>query len=244
MEKYEIVYFYDDKNNFMTSVSLFSLLINQKNLSKINVNIVMNEKTNKNNLIKLSKKFNIEFNYIIGKPSLLYLQDLLSCEKVLYLSNTTIVLDDLTELFETKFDENYAGVLDFNINNQSINNKYICTDVCILNLKQIREHNLTKIYEQSENNLNDQQLINLKNKDNYILKLRYNYWNCVMNNEKKMVQFSKLFNLKEYNYIKIFNTQYNFSILNYVGGQEPWKTTTKYYEIWKKYYDLYQSLIK
>ncbi len=172
--------------------------------------------------------------------------------KAIYLDVDTIVLEDLTELFNTDLGENYIGgvhaasfVIDFERNKEYYNNigmkdmsYYVNAGVLLWNLDLIRKDNMTeKMLELCKNTYRcmDQDLINLifygKIKH---LDLKYNMMPSYKRrflDKADTEQFYKIYNKKEYT-----NAMENPAIVHYASDIKPWSHSDAGLEhYWHKY---------
>ena len=140
------------------------------------------------------------------------------CDKVIYLDCDLNVLSDLTELYNTDIDNYYiAGVIDIlhEDNTERLNlEKYINAGVLLLNLKKIRQDNITKkLFNYTKENIDiikwqDQDVINvvMQNGIMYIDKK----WNAQVGAYKAC-------------YTSGFNTiGETANIVHYIGFDKPW----------------------
>lgn len=138
----------------------------------------------------------------------IFLPDMLSenIEKLLYLDSDMIVLDDLSELYNTNIDDYYFGAcIESNIPKyiyygKSENHPFINAGTLLINLKKWREDNFKEsciefIKEYPEKNfLNDQNIINIIAHDNIrFLDSKFN-----VNTRNYYVDYKKILKLHEF----------------------------------------------
>lgn len=226
-------------------IELFSLLECTKNIKKIYL-LIETEDISEIPYLKLFQKlYNVEFklvninNYIrkrinpnskndntfftkfsFGK---LLLPDIISEDKVLYLDSDTLVIDDLSSIWNFNIDEYYtAGVKDWgiykrgNISELGIKDKYINSGVVIFNVKKIKEDKIHDKWFYIVNNYKlifpDQDALNTACTDKiFYLPDIYNVADDVTK-EPEDVSLAK--------------------IIHYAGIKENWVYDLKYSEIW------------
>lgn len=166
-------------------------------------------------------------------------------DKIILLDADTIVLKDLTEMYNIYLNSNYAGVVDDITRilkddefTKQIN-KYFNIGVILLNAKKIREQfNLNDIIECYKKNAKlfispEQDTLNYLFKDNLkYIHPKYQYITLYNNYTKSnFLNFHKILNKDEISYK-------NLVILHYAQMQ-PWKYwNIKYQKDWFKYYKL------
>ena len=166
-------------------------------------------------------------------------------DKVLYLDVDTIVLKDLSELYNTDLQETYCGVVEdyhlvrFADMNKKLSLKhYFNSGVLLLNTKKIREENLCskmlKTYIDNGANFyhHDQDVLNLVFNDNItILHPKYNWMISNLDYPQLMVEKFYKISRQEHQINKL-------GIIHYVR-LKPWDySSVLYQQIWQKYYNL------
>lgn len=168
-------------------------------------------------------------------------------DKVLYLDSDIIIQRDIYELFDINLEEKYAACaseLWRNINNDS-NDFYFNSGVMLLNLKYMREHNISgKLWEEKAR-LCSENKSRLMDQDTF---------NNIF--KAQVIKIDVLYNFNPYflqqEYISIVNSdsQHYFIdkqeildsiyIIHYVGKEDkPWVySTARLGEIWDRYYQL------
>lgn len=171
-------------------------------------------------------------------------------DKVLYLDSDIIVQGDLSEFFNIDISDKYAAVVKDTlcvlnreyIDNIGINNKfYFNSGVMLLNLRKMREDNITE--KLIDYRLNVKQQFMDQDAFNAVIghNVKYvsykwnflNYYLSVMNRQN----LSEFF---ETNFDKPFWKIYDSVVILHIGGKEKcWVEDMGYLsDVWKKYYDL------
>ncbi len=171
-------------------------------------------------------------------------------DKILYLDGDIIVQGDLSELFHIDISDKYAAVVKDTLcvlnreymDSIGINNQfYFNSGVMLLNLRRMREDNVTKkLIDYRLNvkqNFMDQDAFNAIIGHNVkFLSWKYNFLNYYMTvlNNKQMSEFF------EDDFCKPFWQIYDGAVILHLGGKEkPWNQDMGYLSIlWQKYYDL------
>ena len=166
-------------------------------------------------------------------------------DKVLYLDIDTIVLKDLSELYNTDLQETYCGVVEdyhlihfANLNQKLGLTHYFNSGVLLLNTKKIREENLCskmlKTYIDNGANFyhHDQDVLNLVFNDNItILHPQYNW--MISNLDYPHFLIEKFYKITR----EECNTD-NLAIIHFVR-LKPWDySSVKYQQLWQKYYNM------
>ena len=250
-------------NNFViqTIVALFSLRANKLKETEYNIVILGKELSNSNitQFEKLSEsKFCVKvlpLNDAIISESIcknsIYSSNVLyklklekiftEYNKLLFLDSDIIVLDDLTELYNTSIDNYYiAGVKDIGAVVYNLKNKnklcmnYFNTGVMLLNLKKIREENffdnVILNYETNAKNyyFPEQDALNELIKDKIkLISIKYNFITSnVRYTTKQLTNFFK----EDMDNIKPV-------VLHYAGRCRPWKYSNVFFaKEWLNYY--------
>lgn len=272
-----VVYVADDNYAKHLGISLNSLLENNKSLEIINIYIIsvnigedkliklkntVNKYKRKLEIINFSNILN-EFNYTpdtsrfgIAAYGRLFLDILLpqTLDKVLYLDVDTLVLNDISKLYNLNIDKYLLAMsLEPTINKQIKidiglyeNSPYYNSGVILFNLKRWRKENarITCLnYLESIKDISlfpDQDAINgsfihkikpLSPKYNFISNFKYWSYESLVENLAAYKIFSK----------KVFeNAKKNPSILHFAGDERPWK---KYnFNPYKKIYFKYKNI--
>lgn len=167
-ETVRIVFITDNKYAMPTGVAIQSIIDNKKSATEIEINIIANEVslsnlkklrsiTGKNvsiNIIEIDNKYKqlgIQHEYV-SKAALLKFElpkIFNNYDKILYLDSDVLVLDDLTQLYETNFENKYAGVCKDLLATKFYKdpleiglNTYFNSGVMLLNLEKMRQDNI------------------------------------------------------------------------------------------------------
>ena len=201
-----IVYALDDGYKLYTAVSIYSLLSNKNKESVYKIHILHHPDLDIHYFDKLQEYFNIQFNFVnMGDTSKdlyisrhikipayyrLFICDVLpDLDRCIYLDGDTIILKDLSELYNTDLGDNIiGGVYDLcggigkHRENHPLNEpkKYINSGVLLINLNRYKNES-TILIEYAKNHecyYHDQDVINyvLENKIT-LLPLKYNFYN-------------------------------------------------------------------
>lgn len=259
----DIVLVYITDNNYImpTTVSITSALMNKKPEKKYDINIICTEvidntmfnginnicKDNNVNIYvkKVENKYkNIDnYNKKITNTALLKfsIADILTnYDKVLYLDSDTLILNDLTNLFNENISEQYAAVIKdlyaMKHDGEHLNlgvEKYFNSGVMLLNTKTLREKNISdKLIEYK-----------LKSKSHYVDQNSFNY---IFNNHTKFIS-------PKYNYItsnfmyskeeveEFFETTIDYNHIDIVHfSNKPWNTNMQNEYFFEKFWHYYQ----
>ncbi len=150
-------------------------------------------------------------------------------DKLLYLDPDIIINDDIKKLYNIDLNENYLGAIkeDYSGENKKrlflTKKNYYNSGVLIINLKKIREDNISKKIEYFIKNLNFE---NVLYPDQDIINLFYK--------EEEILEIDPLWNVHN-EYLRLSNYKVdNFKIIHYTGSTKPWNYTSlhpygKYY---------------
>lgn len=155
----------------------------------------------------------------------LFLPSIVEEDKVLYMDTDTIVLNDISELWNINIDNYYvAGCKDYKIfdveqykNREHLfNYKYINAGILLMNLKELRKNDIQKKFFESMNEkkypLLDQDVINIICGDKKLyISNKYNYFD---GNSNESFDENKI------------------KIIHYVGDKNPWVKDKKYSKYW------------
>lgn len=173
-------------------------------------------------------------------------------DKILYLDGDILVSRDIAQIYETNIDDYYAGVV---IDSGSLYGKnvyisqvehYFNSGVMLLNLKRLREHNISqKLIETkkllSDSSLMDQNIFNLVfNKHVLLLPIEYNFLGINLRrafSKWTIEQLNKLYNTNYDNKMCLFGSQ---TITHFASKSKPWKFSNVLYG--DKWYSIYQRL--
>jgi lipopolysaccharide biosynthesis glycosyltransferase len=176
-------------------------------------------------------------------------QLLKNLDKVIYLDGDIIIKGDLAELFEVDVTGNFcaavrdSGSLYFKTQYNQMCPKYFNSGVMVLNLKYMREKNVTQELIQAKKNSNDsdlmdQNILNLVFKDYVkLLDIKWNFLVVNLERAKKLWSMEALNNMfssnyKDFNHIKKSAIIYHFS-----SKDKPWKFyNVPGADLWMKYY--------
>lgn len=163
-----LAFLIDDNYAEQLAVTLASVLKNDKHNTKFNV-YVLDTGISEANKAKISKtKGNYEINFISINPSLfenfptiyhlkslnyarLLLPSLVECDKILFLDCDLLILDDLYELYNTDFNDNYACAVKERLSDEPFISRqikkleiqnYFNAGVMLLNLDKMRADNI------------------------------------------------------------------------------------------------------
>ncbi|MFA5407679.1 MAG: glycosyltransferase [Bacilli bacterium] len=178
---------------------------------------------NINKIDEYVKQSSPNYNTKYSKLSMsrLYFTQILKEDKILYLDADTLVLDDISELWNTKFDDNVligiheGGEWDRHLHTTGLDSKYINSGVLLMNLKALREEELgeSMLYLINNNKYDfpDQDVINLvcRNRIGYIS--------------------------NEYNSAETTGIPEHIRIMHYIRGNKGWKKDSKHSELWREW---------
>ena len=193
------------------------------------------------NLIDMQNKFNSAYtDSRITTPAYyrLALSELLpNIDKIIWLDGDTIVLKDLTEMFNIDMDGYcYKAFLDYSSLKEHIkklngkdNDHYICDGVMLVNLEELRKENAVKQFEDfiaqfnSRLKQHDQTVINAVFGEKIgVLPAKFGLWNSFLGDESKSVRFcKKLISPERYTLQEILDARSNPAIVHFTV--KPWK---------------------
>ncbi|MBP3686953.1 MAG: glycosyltransferase [Alphaproteobacteria bacterium] len=259
----------DENYALPTCVTIESLKINKSKHSEYNIYILA-QNLSQNSITKLKnlqsvdmliniiddysiqidmEKINIERHVSIAALTKFFIPNILkSINKVIYLDSDILIQNDLYELYNTKIEDYYAGVV---MDTMTICGKnghlkkmnfpwkaYFNSGVLLLNLKKLREDNITdKLMYYRLNGYNhfmDQDALNvvLGGKVKY-LSIRYNLLNVYFDS-LSISELEKLYKEKFYS-TRVENYE-NATILHLGGKEKPWNKFIEYLTpLYKKY---------
>lgn len=164
-----IVFICDDKYAMPTGVAMQSIIANKNKSTKLEINIIANNISEENlnklkgisaknmilNIIESKNKYeNIGINHeYVSKTAMLKFdlpEILKKYDKILYLDSDVLVMNDLTNFYNTDLENSYAAVvkdmLAMEDNKDNIHlglNNYFNSGVMLLNLKKLREDKIS-----------------------------------------------------------------------------------------------------
>jgi len=259
MNNIPVVYITDNNYTMPTVVSITSLLENKNpdtnykihiigiNLSKENKHSLSNIAQNVEYIDLEDKYEDLNISHPWASKTTLFKYDIAdffkNFDKILYLDSDTIVLDDLSEFYNTDINNVYAGVIKDCIaqaiftHNEKLNIKnYFNAGVMLLNIKKIRDNNLKKTLMENLNLSPDgcfeQDAFNLAFND--CVKYLHPKFNFMASNFKLHKNtIKKFYSIKE---------DINPVIIHYTHFK-PWKYSgIRFSKLWIKYYKM--SLFK
>lgn len=246
MKKYNIVFAADQNYIQHLSVSLVSLLVNNKNLN-FNIFLISNGIDNENfeKLKLITQNYNLNLEQIIINDDTfeklvinhhftkamyyrLLIPNLIHEEKVLYLDSDIVVNGDISILYNQNLDNHYVGAVlnpGFNRHNElkmDNHSKYFNSGVMLMNNKKLKEDNLIKkIIDFIDLNYS---IVKFPDQDGL---------NSIINGKWK--QLSLKYNQQAVIYTENFENEYNdYSleelkeaklnpiIIHYTGSSKPW----------------------
>lgn len=239
------------ENSFSTTFYKFYLLINNKDFKEENKAILQNLVDKYQNCkffycdINTTIFFNISINSKKKYPKetfyRLLIANYIPDDRVIYLDGDTLIFSDLNEMYNLKMGDNYIlGFADRGfkyIDSLGYKDyKYITAGVLLIDLKNIRNQNITDKFIDymniNKNRLiqNDQTVINVVLKENIgFLPPKFGIWN--FRNKKEVLIYSN--NLKDkydkdiYNKNAFLNAFKNPTIVHYVY-RKPWLNQRKF----------------
>ena len=259
-EMINLCFLADDNYIMQTCITLNSLYLNKSKNSNYIIHLILNSGSDENikrikklendsfkiNIIKIDRidellKFNIE--EISASPTAIckfYIPEILNeLDKVIYIDGDVIINSDLSDLYNIDIKNNYIGAVKDTCGLSRSLYKlfkkdvfYFNSGVMIMNLKKMREENISKKLMDYRingyNQLMDQDALNyvFKNKV-YELPFIYNTQLCCIEDVKRFNEQKQIVVLKKY-----FNISYTIScfqdiineaiILHYSGSLKPW----------------------
>ena len=260
----DIVLVYITDNNYImpTTVSITSVLMNKKQSTKYNINIIATDVIDYINILdnikSVTKDDNVNINIIktenkykniinnnnkVTNAALLKfsIADILSnYNKVLYLDSDTIILNDLSDLFFTDISEKYAGVIKdlyaMKHDQEHINlgiEKYFNSGVMLLNTKILRYENISKKLIEYK----------LNSKSHYVDQNSFNY---IFNNKVKFLSPKYNYITSNFIYTKeevenFFETNINYDDIDIVHfSNKPWNANMQNEYFFEKFWNYYQ----
>jgi len=251
-EKYtkNIVYMTNESYLQQTYTSMFSLKINKHRGICYDVYLLCVEFSNLKDIEELDS-FDFRIKPIFIKQNIfkrsdnegivyykLLLHELLDVDVVFHIDSDTIVVDDVSDIFNIDISDCFCGAVKDKINGLS----YFNAGNILLNLKNIREtiingketmyvyfERLNRELQENKGFLWEQDVLNkaFKNKVKYI-----NYGYNFLVNTYSQYMFSELNRIygEKIDYKKL-------KILHYASKPKPWNELTLFGEIWKMYND-------
>lgn len=246
-----------DKNYLRHAAASITSLLENNSKEQIKIYLISNklDKNSKKRITNLVEKYNQQINILdidricsklnksddfpISGYARLFLQSFIEADKALYLDCDTIVLDSISELYNTNIENYYvAGVQDnpakymVEIIGMDSNDRYINSGVLLLNLKAWRRDNLEQQFIEFIKKYHgkvphhDQGIINGVCRGKIlILSPKYNLMSQFYLHTEK--QIKKLFNIKIYYTQSEINTsKENPVIIHYIAKffGRPWET--------------------
>jgi len=247
-----ICYITDNNYCNQTYTSIFSLKQNIIYKHKYNIYIIC-ENVKKNNVIYLNSLSNNNFKIHIievnnnifdvnddscGRiPSCALYRFMIDklipieCDSILYLDSDTIIIKDISLVFNTDIVGKYAAVVKDKINY----NGYFNSGVMLFNLKKMRNNlnlfnDLIRIKKENDFTMIDQDVMNIyfKNKVSYI-NYGYNFLINIYGN----TSLEKMKKIYKENIV-----EKNIKIIHYAGSKKPWNDN---YIACKMIYDMYKN---
>lgn len=170
-------------------------------------------------------------------------------EKVIYLDGDIIVKKDLSELFDTDLENNYVaaahdtGKIYFKHEYVKKYPQYFNSGVMLLNLKKMREDNITQKLIQTkkaenDQNLMDQNIFNIVFADKIkIIDIRWNFLCINLLRAKNKWTISDINNLFNSNYKDFEDIKNKAVIFHYSSKDKPWKySDIPFANLWFSYY--------
>lgn len=234
------------ENKNVNTVLRINLVVS--NLEECNVNLFKSYNNNKDIFINIvfsdSDKYRLLHVYDSTKPCCATISALLKFDlpilfekydKILYLDGDIIVQKDLSDLYNTDLDDNYvaavkdSGRIYYKSESTKHIKNYFNSGVMLLNLKKMREDNVTKkLFElkanSNDNSLMDQNIFNILFENQVCFKdIKYNflYLNLVRAKKKyKISEINDLYHSKYKNLLEIYKKAY---IIHFSSKDKPWK---------------------
>ena len=220
---------------YYLSVAVYSLIITNK-VKKIylvieddeisDINVLCNkynvkvEYLNINNIENYIKETSPNYNTKYSKLSMcrLYFTKIINEDKVLYIDADAIVLDDISELWNTEFEDKVlVGVKEPNnwdrhLNTSNLNDNYINSGVLLMNLKALKEEEL------------DESMLYLINNHKYEYPDQ-DVINLVCRNRIKYIS-------NEYNSAETMGIAEHIRIMHYIRGNKGWISSSPFSLLW------------
>lgn len=262
----------DESYAMPTGVAIQSLIENASKKSRYNIYIVavnLDEKSIKNLkklqtnkcriIIKQTENIYADINTKhphVSKAALLKfnLPNILSnLDKVLYLDGDILVLNDLSELYNTDLNNKYAGVVKDmagtvaeghakRLNHQD----YFNSGMMLLNLEKMRQDNIAerlldyKLYKDIKHFM-DQDCLNYVFQENVIYVSPMYNWMASNQTEFTDEKIKDFYKLKQYD---LDNIRKKTTVLHLTNRKKPWNSCDVIgSDIWHKYYKDYQFKI-
>jgi len=188
---------------------------------------------------KLFANFESKIDYISQESYFRYLIPQLkpNLDKALYLDADLVVIKDISELYETKIEDNYcAGVRDLFINKYkekiglSLTDLYINSGVMLLNCKKIREDNM--VDELLKNNHKYKEVAYFQDQD--IINITF---------KGKIKEIDSIYNFATFDIKNNFEKSKDAVIVHFTGEFKPWLPNcwNKLKHLWDYYLDVYNK---
>lgn len=245
MNSINITIVLNDETKNYNFTTLYSAIVNKNENSKYNIYILNNSKYNIEKEIQLMQKnksnVNIKEIKTNDKYPLLKLKKYLpkNINKIIFLNYNTIVLKDLSELFNLSImNKTIAGILDYNVsilkNERDFDyqsNKYINTSVLLIDLEKFKD-----ISDETEYYFKEQTIINKNIFDSFLLNYRYG-----LINDKDLNLNLELSN-KKHILENVLDGINNTNII--IFKKYPWENLYVIYgDLWIKYYTQFIYLL-
>lgn len=245
MESANIVLILNKNTLEYNLTTLYSIIVNKNNESVYDIYLLVDNEINIQKEITFFKSIkqnvNINLMQFVDKYPLLKLKKYLptSVNKIIFLNYNTIVLKDLTQLFNINLKNKcLGGVIDFNIgilkNDRDFDyrsNTYINSSVLLINLEKFKN-----IDDENDYHFNEQTLINkMYTNDIYFLNYRYGLINDKdLNTNLELSNKNKILE-------NVLDGINNTNII--IFKRYPWQNEyVLYRDIWIKYYIQYLYL--
>lgn len=217
--------------------------------SHININIINKHKSNEKFLIKKDDGFHVSPAAIVKFE---LANTLTKVDKLLYLDGDIVVKNDLVNLYKTNLETSYAAVVEdmkpkylykpsilIKLNIES-HNAYFNSGVMLLNLKRIREDNISKkLYNYRENGKNffmDQDAFNVVFED----KVKYldpiNNFLTTNKNSFSITKINEMYHFDN-NYKSYSDAYKKAKIIHFSSKHKPWNN--HHTDISKLWYEAY-----
>ena len=170
-------------------------------------------------------------------------------DKVLYLDGDIIIKREIETLFDTEIENFYAGVildsgrLYYTRENTSYIKDYFNSGVMLLNLKKMREDNISEMLfeeksKQTDFTLVDQDVFNIVFKDKIkLLDIKYNFLGLNLFREKNKFSISAINKLYNTSYKDFKDLEKNAVIIHFASKEKPWLyMNTRYSSLWLSVY--------
>ncbi len=273
MQKISVVFILDNSFAMQTATSITSLLKNKNKNTFYDIYLIVNQVSDANlHRIKKQQSQNCQIiikqadmkkfqnlhhyrqgGYLSATESALLKFDLPQIlkhlDKVLYLDGDVIIRSDLSPLFDIDI-ENYYLAAAHDTGKLYIENEffrkysdYFNSGVMLLNLKKLRQDNITETLIETKKNLNDQNLMD-QNVLNVVLsshvKLVDSRWNFLALNlyrSQKKWKIEDLNRLCKTQYKSLKDLTKQAVIIHFSSREKPWKYPSSFLaDEWLKYY--------